>query len=161
MQLHNIITATAREFVRRCGLPDSWHAGTDAAQIWQVAFLQNLSHRANPSRVKFPFAYKVLQRICFKLVKDSRRRWTGSLELDIGDANPGPIEAASQAEDRSAVYLTLLRLPSAARNALLLHYWHGVTTNDSALLWGISPATVRVRTHRARLQFAELFMRAP
>lgn len=64
-------------------------------------------------------------------------------------AYAGP-DAAVTANERSEALALLAAFPEGDRESLLLVAWEGLTYGEAAQVLGCSPATFRVRLHRAR-----------
>lgn len=68
------------------------------------------------------------------------RRWAPRASGDI----------AEDVAERLAVLRAMADLPEGDREILILVAWQGLTPRDAAKVVGCSPATLRVRLHRAR-----------
>jgi len=67
------------------------------------------------------------------------------------------LDRAPASGEDSGVLETLERLPERHRDVLLLRYWDGLSTAETAAVVGCSGPTVWVRLHRAREAFREAF----
>jgi RNA polymerase sigma factor (sigma-70 family) len=129
-------------------------AAQEAEDVVQEAFLQaylGLARLREPER----FASWVTA-IAVNLARMRlRRRREVPLDswLEGGRAVPAGLEAADRAED--VAFLDLVRsavelLPTRERDAVLMYYVDGLTSQEIAELLGELDGTVRVRLHRAR-----------
>lgn len=73
-------------------------------------------------------------------------------ELTLADPAPTPEEAAVQALEESPVWAALQALAPKFREVALLYYVEELPSERIARIVGASPATVRTRLHRARMQ---------
>jgi RNA polymerase sigma-70 factor (ECF subfamily) len=76
-------------------------------------------------------------------------------EHSVADRSPGPREAASRAEFRSAVSAALAALPAEQREALALRESEGLTFAQAADVLGVPVGTVKSRVRYALLKLAE------
>ena len=67
------------------------------------------------------------------------------------------LNRASASEEDSLVLETLERLPERHRDVLLLRYWDGLSTAETAEVLGCSGPAVWVRLHRARGAFRDVY----
>lgn len=74
----------------------------------------------------------------------------GAPALVLADRAAGPEALLEQAEDASAVWALLGRLPPRQRAAVVLHYFDGLSGVEIADQLNASPATVRWRLFAAR-----------
>lgn len=72
----------------------------------------------------------------------------------VVDARPDPEQVFRQAENRYAVVHAMDRLSSRLRSALHLRYFQGLSIKEAAILEGVSPAVMKLRSLRARRQLA-------
>ncbi|MQY04886.1 RNA polymerase sigma factor [Actinomadura macrotermitis] len=70
-------------------------------------------------------------------------------------------DVAEQVAERHAVLRALAGLPEADREILILVAWQGLGPRDAARVVGCSPATLRVRLHRARRRLQRALDDAP
>ncbi|MFC6086561.1 RNA polymerase sigma factor [Sphaerisporangium aureirubrum] len=64
-------------------------------------------------------------------------------------------DVAEQVTERLGVLAALAELPEEDREILILVAWQGLSPRDAAHVVGCSPATFRVRLHRARRRLAQ------
>ncbi|ROO90789.1 RNA polymerase sigma-70 factor (ECF subfamily) [Actinocorallia herbida] len=65
-------------------------------------------------------------------------------------ATPPQADVAEDVAERQAALRALATLPEDERELLVLVAWHGLSPRAAAKVIGCSPATLRVRLHRAR-----------
>src|SRR5450759_1629237 len=107
-----------------------------------------------------PFGPWFLRSVANDAIKAvERARRTQSLDSDVEDGAPaivlvdraaGPEALLEQAEDASAVWATLGRLPARQRAAVVLRYFDGLSDTEIADELDTPPATVRWRLFAAR-----------
>ncbi|MBP1582097.1 MAG: RNA polymerase sigma factor [Oscillospiraceae bacterium] len=102
-----------------------------------------------------------LLRVCKNCFIDQwrrvRRRKEQPLEeIPLQAENSDPLEQILQQEERRRLYQAILQLPEAAREVVLLFYFHGFSGQQIAALTGRSPGAVRTLLYRARSQLKEL-----
>jgi RNA polymerase sigma-70 factor, ECF subfamily len=98
-------------------------------------------------REQLPWLYGVARRVLANELRAGRRR--------AALARRAAAEPFGAVDDEQAPVLgALARLRPRDRELLLLIAWEGVTLHDAARALGCSPATVRVRLHRARRRLA-------
>jgi RNA polymerase sigma factor (sigma-70 family) len=99
-----------------------------------------------------------LERIYRNLFVDLWRRGqlvtAGRSPADLPDPNT-PEEGALGRERRRIVRASLHRLPREARRALVARYYAELDDAGAALRFGVAPATVRTRIHRALARLRE------
>jgi RNA polymerase sigma-70 factor (ECF subfamily) len=88
--------------------------------------------------------------------KEWLRRWLGTSEQASATSGhtPSVHEAFEQQEQVRLVYRLLDRLPERHRTILILCDLEELSAAEVEILTGVRAATVRVRLHRARAQFA-------
>jgi RNA polymerase sigma-70 factor (ECF subfamily) len=59
-------------------------------------------------------------------------------------------------EQEAAVHAAIRSLPRAQREAVVLHYFAGLTCAEAATAMGVSPGSVMTHLYRARLRLREL-----
>lgn len=105
-------------------------------------------------RVDLSTVKAYLLAIARNLFLDQRRRAVRHADLEDchADPRPGPdVEAASR-DELQAVLLALQSLPEVDRAAVLLRAEEGLSYEDIAGVLGVTPATARVKVHRARVK---------
>lgn len=130
----------------------------DAADLTQKTFsrawpaLPRFAGRSSLSSWLHAIAYHVYQdwlRANHHLEARSENWWA-----DCPDPRPGPDEVAADADLASALYAAVERLEPGVRDAVHLHYYQGLTLNETAEILGIAASTVKYRLRNAleRLQ---------
>jgi RNA polymerase sigma-70 factor, ECF subfamily len=130
-----------------------------AEDITQSAFIRAYERVAQfDSNAPFgPWFLRSVANDAVKAVERGRR--TDSLDRDLEDGGPaivlpdptaGPEALFEQAEDASAVWEMLDRLPARQRAAVVLRYYDGLTDVEIAEQLDTPPATVRWRLFAAR-----------
>lgn len=71
------------------------------------------------------------------------------------EESPLPVDEADT-ELRLDIMLALAKIPRPQREALVLVEWLGLTSLEASAILGISAASVRSRTHRARASLKDL-----
>jgi RNA polymerase sigma factor (sigma-70 family) len=95
-----------------------------------------------------------LYRMAVNLYRSKLRRVTRAARNVFKPApEPDSFEAT---DDRDLIGRALAGLPRSQREALVLVSWLGMTDDEAGALLGISPITVRVRIHRARMALRPL-----
>lgn len=84
-----------------------------------------------------------------------REAVVAALAETSADARPGPAERAEARDELRATLTALQALPEIDRAALLMRADDGLPYEEIAASLGLSPITVRVKVHRARLKLAE------
>ena len=141
------------------------HSREDAEEIMQDAFVQaykNLSRFRGDSRF-----YTWLVRITINegLMKVRRRRFKeisiddqteeSPLACELEDRGPNPEQRYSQAELHGILETTIAELPSGYRIVFQLRDVEGFSIQETAQALAVSPAAVKSRLRRARLQLRE------
>jgi RNA polymerase sigma-70 factor, ECF subfamily len=141
------------------------HSREDAEEIMQDAFVQaykNLSRFRGDSRF-----YTWLVRITINegLMKVRRRRFKeisiddqteeSALVCELEDRGPNPEQRYSQAELHGILETTIAQLPSGYRSVFQLRDVEGFSIQETAQALAVSPAAVKSRLRRARLQLRE------
>jgi RNA polymerase sigma-70 factor, ECF subfamily len=130
-----------------------------AEDITQSAFIRAYERIAQfDSNAPFgPWFLRSVANDAIKAVERARR--TQSLDSDVEDGAPaivlvdraaGPEALLEQAEDASAVWALLGRLPARQRAAVVLRYFDGLSDTEIADQLDTPPATVRWRLFAAR-----------
>jgi RNA polymerase sigma-70 factor (ECF subfamily) len=101
----------------------------DALDVSQMAFIKayrNLK-RFDTTRPFFPWFYKILRNICL----DQLRRASRSREIPLEDI--GTLKAETRDHDmRQILWLAIEALPLEQREAIVLHYFEGMSYRDLA-----------------------------
>lgn len=69
------------------------------------------------------------------------------------EASSFVVDPAEMEPERASTHAVLARMSDGDRELLTLSAWDGLDSNDLARVLGCSPATARVRLHRARRRF--------
>ena len=83
---------------------------------------------------------------------DARRRRPETVPAESAEAVPDATEAAApdRAADRAAVREAVLALPPAQRETVVLHFFAGLSVEESARALGVPPGTVKSRIFHAK-----------
>lgn len=96
-----------------------------------------------------------LFRVCRNLYLDQLKK-DGKLVYEdksrLTETMPGPMEDLIRSEARENLCRTILELPRAHREILILYYFSGFSLRQIAGIHGITPGNAKVRLHRARTQ---------
>jgi RNA polymerase sigma-70 factor, ECF subfamily len=95
-----------------------------------------------------PWLLAVARNVIATQQRGSRRR--GHLRLRLEGAAIGAAGTSSAGEPAGRVAAALARLPANDREAITLIAWDGLRPAEAAIVLGQSPATFRVRLHRAK-----------
>jgi RNA polymerase sigma-70 factor, ECF subfamily len=95
-----------------------------------------------------------LYRMAVNLYRSKLRR-IGRAARHIIKPEPEP-DSFAATDDRDVIGRALASLPRSQREAVVLVSWLGMTDDEAGAILGISPVTVRVRIHRARLALRPL-----
>ena len=90
-----------------------------------------------------------LVRILVNTVLDLRRRRNLPTEYIEGTDLSGESDLAKQVSDREAIRQALAVLPEEQRQVVMLKYFTGMTTSETAEALGCAEGTVKSRLHRA------------
>ncbi len=93
-----------------------------------------------------------LVRILVNTVLDLRRRRNLPTEYIEGATLPGEDDPAKQVSDRESIRQALAVLPEEQRQAVMLRYFTGLSTSETAEALGWAEGTVKSRLHRALQQ---------
>jgi RNA polymerase sigma factor (sigma-70 family) len=91
-----------------------------------------------------------------RVLANDRRAARAHAERVRALAHELAVAPAGMEETSGAVAATLARLNERDREVLLLAAWEGLAPRELATALGCSPATARVRLHRARRRFSAL-----
>ena len=102
-----------------------------------------------PTGSFFAWLYTILLNL-FRM--DARRRRPETLPAESAEAVPDATDASApdRAADRAAVREAVLALPSAQREAVVLHFFAGLSIEESARALGVPPGTVKSRIFNAK-----------
>lgn len=67
----------------------------------------------------------------------------------LADEGEGPDRVSAASHDKSVVYAAVDRLPSELRDTVHLHYYQGLTIEETAVALDIATSTVKHRVRRA------------
>ncbi|HGJ66134.1 TPA: sigma-70 family RNA polymerase sigma factor [bacterium] len=131
----------------------------DAQDVTQEVFIQAYQDLRNLKRWEsFSFwLYRIARRKCISWFRDRTKRVDHDF-IDDQEQNKIDIPSLkSYQDDRLAesVQEALNTLPSIYREALILHYFGGMKSEEIAESLGISPTAIRMRLSRAREQLKE------
>ena len=132
--------ATARLILR-----DS-EAAEDATQEALVAAWRDLSALRDPDRFD-AWLHRLLVRSCYRELRRGRHRWT--IEVGVEGLDLSAADESVELVDRDQLERGFERLDPDQRIVLVLHYYLGLTLDESADALGVPPGTVRSRLHRA------------
>ena len=68
---------------------------------------------------------------------------------ELADGGEGPDRLSAAAHDKSVVYAAVDRLPSELRDTVHLHYYQGLTIEETAIALDVATSTVKHRVRRA------------
>lgn len=144
----NSVTAIALAIVRDV------HASEDIAQEAFLNAWQNLRKLKNTSSF-LPWLRQITRNLARDHLRTRHRLATASEEADAAieaaaDPLPPPCEQLIDAERQAAAADLIAALPDDSREVLLLYYREGQSSQQVALLLGLSDAAVRKRLSRAR-----------
>jgi len=129
----------------------------DLQQETLIRIARGYAAFAGRSAVK-TWAFAIANRVAADYFRDPERR-TRIVELDEAAELPSP-EAHIDvgliaAEMNQCVRQVIDSLPDAYRSALILHDLEGLSIEQTALISDCTPATAKIRTHRARSRLRE------
>src|SRR5450432_2065520 len=108
-----------------------------------------------------------LYRVTVNAVRDLQRRKRPEAPMEFAENLPAggidPQQAATEAERRQALKMSLRMLPEKERAALVLRDLEGLSTQEVARVLGSSEATVRSQISKARVKvrgFVERYFRS-
>ena len=139
-----------RVALRMCGRP------FDAEEILQISLERVFRHLRgyDPERKFRPWLLRIVSnqaRTFLRIQKLKSLFFLGNPEHTpepVYHSNPG--KELRQAHVRSSVEQALLVLPLEQREAFIFKHIEGMSFDEMAEVTGVSPGTLRVRTHRAR-----------
>jgi RNA polymerase sigma-70 factor (ECF subfamily) len=137
----------------------------DAQDISQEVFLKlyrNLRKLDGAARVA-SWLYRVTVNACRDLQRRKRPETPVEFAGDLPAAGMDPQQAATVAERRRVLEMSLRMLPEKERAALVLRDLEGLSTGEVARVLGSSEATVRSQISKARVKvraFVERYFRS-
>jgi RNA polymerase sigma factor (sigma-70 family) len=144
----NVVTAVALAITR--DVP----ASEDIAQDAFLAAWQNLKRLQNPSSF-LPWLRQITRNLARDHLRANRHRPLDGEGAEIAislaaDPSPTPVQQLVEDEREQAAAELIAALPEDSREALLLYYREGQSSQQVAALLGLSDAAVRKRLSRAR-----------
>ncbi len=124
----------------------------DAEDSVQTAFL-SLVHRQGPFHAPvLPWLITAVVRTAYaaKAARDKQVLLAERLARVPVDPSPSVVGAAIGAEEAERLRARVDRLPAKYRDAVVLHYFQGLSTSEAALLLCVSQPAVKKRLERAR-----------
>jgi RNA polymerase sigma-70 factor (ECF subfamily) len=131
--------ATARLILRDADLAE------DATQDALVRAWRDLPTLRDVERFD-AWLYRLLVRACADIGR-RRRRWRA--EITIVSKEPAELDRASELADRDQLEQGLRRLGDAQRTVLILHFYLGLSTGETAEVLDIPVGTAKSRLHYA------------
>jgi RNA polymerase sigma-70 factor (ECF subfamily) len=137
----------------------------DAQDVSQEVFLKlyrNLRKLDGAARIP-GWLYRVTVNACRDLQRRKRPEAPVECADDFPSAGMDPQQAATQAERRRILEMSLRMLPEKERAALVLRDLEGLSTEEVARVLGSSEATVRSQISKARVKvrgFVERYFRS-
>jgi RNA polymerase sigma factor (sigma-70 family) len=123
-----------------------------AQEVFARLYRQRRDHPARP--VTVAWLYTVARRLA---IDHHRARAARPTLMDAREPEFAAAASPASVEDRLLVRALLEQLPAGERDCLILFYFQDWPLDAIARELGISPATVRVRLHRARERFRRLW----
>lgn len=127
------------------------------AETFATAWRRRADMPTDPGEVR-PWLFGVARRCLANAGRSTDR--ASRLGLRLADAFvdqpvPGPAALHDEQSDRHEVQQALDRLSDQDRELITLIAWEGLTPAQAATVLDLSPATTRVRLHRARARLRE------
>jgi len=99
-----------------------------------------------------------LYRITINKVRSYLRHRRRSLEAPLPEEDDVPAEdhSAERLQEQELLEQALAALPAEYRDPLVIHYFQGKSTAETAAILGLRPVTARIRLMRARRQLARV-----
>jgi RNA polymerase sigma factor (sigma-70 family) len=149
----NTVTAVALAITRDVS------ASEDIAQEAFLSAWQHLKRLHNPSSF-LPWLRQITRNLARDHLRTSRHRPLDGQGAEIAielaaDPSPTPMQQLVEDEREHAAAETISALPEESREVLLLFYREGQSSQQVALLLGMSDAAVRKRLSRARQSLRE------
>lgn len=130
---------------RRIGAPD------EAEDAVHTAYLSLLHKRGGPLDAPvMPWLVTAVVRIAYRHKARRARQQELSRRLTRLPQQPTPAAAAMRAEELRRLRAGVARLAAMYRDPVVLHYFEGLTTAETAELLGVSQSAVKKRLQRAR-----------
>lgn len=73
----------------------------------------------------------------------------------LADLGPSPSRVVAQREGRERLHEAMMQLPLDHQLSLELHYWEGLSVQETAEALGVAPGTIKSRLARARERLRE------
>jgi RNA polymerase sigma factor (sigma-70 family) len=118
----------------------------DATQEALVAAWRDLSALRDPDRFD-AWLRRLLIRACYREARRGRRHW--AVEMTITEVEGMEPDPATDLADRDQLERGFRRLDADQRTVIVLHYYLGLTLDETGEALGVPPGTVRSRLHRA------------
>ncbi len=137
-------------------------ADSDAMDVSQNVFLRAIKHMGKLADMEDGQLKAWLYRVAVNLALDIKRRQKREYPVDELPEQEStalydmPEPSAISAEQRRIVREAVERLPDIYREAVMLHYYSGLSCADIAQLTGAAEGTVKSRISRARTQLLQL-----
>jgi RNA polymerase sigma-70 factor, ECF subfamily len=132
-----------------------------ARDVAQEAFLRvhRALHTFDPSRSFYTWLYSIVVNLSIDALRKGRRTRAVDLEAAGGVPDRGELPEVSlqRREMQARVRRILDRLPEDYRVALTLRDLQGFSAPEIAAMAGVTPVTIRWRTHEARKRFKVLW----
>ncbi len=136
----------------------------EAEDATQEAFLRAYSqlHRYDPERPFKTWLLAIASHYCIDRLRRRRQNWLSLDDELLAEreawraSTPDPQEVALRREDSKEVAALLAGLAPKDRNAIVLHYWYGLSYEEIAGVVGSSVGAVKSRLHRARLTLGSM-----
>lgn len=131
-------------FLRR--LTPNEAEAADLTQKTFVRFCQGLRTFAGQSSVS-SWAHSIAYHVCVDWRRSNHRLEARSPEWWTGlvCAEPLPDETAGRLDSSRAVYASVEQLAPEVRDAIHLHYYQGLTLDETATAMGVATSTVKYR----------------
>ncbi len=137
-------------------------ADSDAMDVSQNVFLRAIKHMGKLAAMEDGQLKAWLYRVAVNLALDIKRKQKREYPVDelpeqeSAALQDMPEPSAISAEQRRTVREAIERLPDIYREAVMLHYYSGLSCADIAALTGAAEGTVKSRISRARTQLLKL-----
>jgi RNA polymerase sigma-70 factor (ECF subfamily) len=134
----------------------------DAADVAQEVFLAAWKQIGRFSgRASFrTWLHAIALRQCALSVRSARHRPTSLDDPDAPSSMAPPGDSVhtlyERREQEQHLHAAIHALPRAQREAVVLHYFAGLTCAETATAMGVSPGSVMTHLYRARLRLREL-----
>lgn len=126
----------------------------DVEDLTQQTFLGCLeaADRFIPGRPLRPYLFEIAHRQLLKYLHKHRgtRRAFPISEIGVASPDTTPSQVASRNESGRMLIDAVRRLPAELRDAVLLHYWEGLTMREVGEALGVPVGTAKSRLYRAR-----------